>query len=242
MKATVPVTQYEVLAVFVGGSGSDGGFNGGGGGIGCGSCSSSGGAGARLTCALTAPRSASWMRAAAAEQVLLREATRTAAARVRYHLPVAVHMARVVMAELAKAPMASTAREDITTGRRVGMAAMAASSGGEERAATAAAVAVSAARARAGHAAWGATAATAALPASPSAAVAAVAEAIMAAAAAAAPKVNVEEPDYSEFGYCAWGGGGGGGGGSSFIEKAATTILNIQGAGAAGEGLVVIAW
>ena len=46
MEATVPVTEYEVLAVFVGGSGSDGGLNGGGGGMGTGSHSSSGGGGA----------------------------------------------------------------------------------------------------------------------------------------------------------------------------------------------------
>ena len=44
--ATVAVTPHELLAVFVGGSGSDGGFNGGGGGIGSGEYASSAGGGA----------------------------------------------------------------------------------------------------------------------------------------------------------------------------------------------------
>lgn len=47
---------------------------------------------------------------------------------------------------------------------------------------------------------------------------------------------------YGEYGYCAWGGGGGGGGGSSFIEKTATNIKNIRGGAPAGDGLVVISW
>lgn len=47
---------------------------------------------------------------------------------------------------------------------------------------------------------------------------------------------------YGEYGYCAWGGGGGGGGGSSFIEKTATTIKNIKGGAPAGDGRVVISW
>ena len=47
---------------------------------------------------------------------------------------------------------------------------------------------------------------------------------------------------YGEYGYCAWGGGGGGGGGSSFIEKTATNIKNINGGAPPGDGLVVISW
>jgi hypothetical protein len=50
------------------------------------------------------------------------------------------------------------------------------------------------------------------------------------------------ETYYGEYSYCAWGGGGGGAGGSSFAEKSAIKVRDVKGGAPLGDGLVEISW